>query len=132
MNFVRSFNALGYEVQNQRQDWSAENENGVCLSLWSREADWKQMTMDTREHAGPIEDWAKKPGNKKRIAHAKRALDEFDGWVDIVKIDGVPGEGYGNASPWVPSDRHGLKWRVVWLDPEDSGHLRLEAQEFSG
>jgi hypothetical protein len=126
MQFVEAFNAIDYEVEVPRQDWSAQKTNGICLTLWSKETDWKALVMDTRLHAGPIEGWQHKPGNAKRILHARRALDEFDGWVDVVKIDGDPGEGYGNASPWNPHERMGRHWRITFLD-DVTGHLRLEA-----
>lgn len=125
MQFVEAFNALGYRIENQRQDWSAEKTDGVCLSLWTKETDWKLLTMDTRIHATDIQDWGNRQGNKKRIRHARRALDEFDGWVDVVKIDGVPGVGYGTAAPWIPSERKGYRWRITFLD-DKTGHLRLE------
>ena len=51
-----------------------------------------------------------------------------DGLLDVVKIDGDPGDGYGNASPWLPSDRMGRRWRITYLD-DTSGHLRLEAHK---
>jgi hypothetical protein len=97
------------------------------MSLWKKETDWKALVMDTRVHADPIEKWGRKAGNKRRIEHAQIACDAFDGWVDVVTIDGVPGEGYGNAQPWWPEARQGKRWRVTFLDPE-TGHLRLEAQ----
>jgi hypothetical protein len=128
MQFVEAFEALGYNVENQRQDWSAENDSGICLSLWTKETDWKQLVMDTRVHATGWNSWGLKPGNKKRAIHAKRALDEFDGWVDVVKIDGDPGVGYGVATPWQPEERKGYRWRITHLD-ELTGHLRLEAQK---
>lgn len=127
MKFVEAFNSLGYEVPAQRTDWSAAKTEGVCISLWSKETDWKALVMDTRVHASPIEQWGHKPGNKKRIQHARKALEQFDGWVDVVKIDGIPDESYGVASPWLPAERKGFRWRVTFLDDE-TGHLRLEAQ----
>jgi hypothetical protein len=127
VKFAEAFEALGYEIELPRQDWSAENERGVCLSLWTKETDWKQLVIDTRIHATDLADWGHKSGNKKRIRHARRAYDEFDGWVDVVKIDGTPGIGYGFASPWVPAERQGRRWRVTYLDDE-TGHIRLEAQ----
>ena len=127
MQFVEAFNWLGYQVPVWRTDWSAEKPDGICLSLWTKETDWKQLVMDTRLHADPIEGWGNKPGNKKRILHARRALDEFGGWIDVVKIEGIPGETYGSASPWLPSDRHGRRWRITYLEDE-TGHLRMEAQ----
>ena len=126
MRFVEAFNALGYQVPAWRTDWSAEKPDGICLSLWTKETDWKSLTMDSRVHAGPIQEWGRKPGSKKRIQHALRALSEFDGWIDVVKIDGTPGESYGSASPWLPSERQNRRWRVVYLD-DATGHLKLEA-----
>ena len=126
MQFVEAFNSLSYEVPAQRTDWSAEKDDGICLSLWTKETDWKQLVMDTRIHADPLDRWGHKPGNKKRKLHARRAMDEFDGWVDVVKIDGTPGESYGNASPWLPEDRQARRWRITYLDDE-TGHLRMEA-----
>ena len=37
MQFTEAFERLGYSVEAQRQDWSAENEHGVCISLWRQE-----------------------------------------------------------------------------------------------
>lgn len=128
MQFVEAFHALGYAIENQRQDWSAEKEDGVCITLWTKETDWKTLVMDTRIHATEYADWGHKSGNRKRSLHARRALDEFDGWVDVVKVDGVPGVGYGTASPWEPNQRNAFCWRVTYLD-DASGHLRLEAQQ---
>ena len=127
MQFVEAFNSLGYQVPTWRTDWSAEKADGICLSLWAQETDWKQLVMDTRLHAGALEQWGWKPGNRKRVLHARRALEEFDGWVDVVKIEGVPGEGYGSASPWLPAERRGRRWRITYLE-DDTGHLRMEAQ----
>jgi hypothetical protein len=126
MQFVEAFNALGFSLANQRQDWSAENESGICISLWTKETDWTALVMDTRIHAGDLAIWKHKPGNAKRAKHARRALEEFGGWVDVVKIDGVPGESYGHATPWNPEERKGFQWKVTYLDDE-TGHLRLEA-----
>jgi hypothetical protein len=130
MQFVEAFKALGYELGNQRQDWSSAKADGICLSLWTKETDWAALVMDTRIHAGDHSLWAGKAGNKKRIEHARRALNEFDGWVDVVKIDGDPGVGYGTASPWLVAERKNMRWRLVYLD-DVSGHLRLEAQEWT-
>lgn len=127
MQFVEAFEKLGYKVAAPRTDWSAERDDGICLTLWTKETDWKNLVSDTRVHADDIQDWGSKPGNKKRIRHAIRALKEFGGWIDVVKIDGVPGVGYGNATPWLPSERKNMRWRITFLD-EDVGDIRLEAQ----
>jgi len=62
MKFVEAFNALGYEVENPRQDWSAERDEGVCISLWRREMGTRNglLWMNTRVHADPIENWGRK------------------------------------------------------------------------
>lgn len=127
MQFVEAFNALGYQIENQRQDWSAEKEDGVCLSLWTKETDWKAMVCDSRIHGTKLSNWGHKLGNKKRIRHAQRAIAEFGGWIDVVKIEGEPGVSYGTASPWLAAERKGLLWKITFLDPE-TGHIRLEAQ----
>lgn len=126
MGFEEAFQSLGYKLVSPRNDWSAEREDGVCLTLWTKETDWKALVMDTRIHATKHEDWGHKPGNRKRIQHAARAMREFDGWVNIVKIDGTPGVGYGDANPWKPDERQGRAWKIVYLE-EETGHLRLEA-----
>jgi hypothetical protein len=128
MKFVEAFNAQGYDVPAPRQDWSAEKSDGVCLTLWSKETDWTNLVMDTRVHGGPHEGWVNKPGNRKRTLHARRAINEFGGWVDVVKIDGTPGQSYGSASPWLPQDRKNLRWRITFLD-DLTGHFKIEAQE---
>ena len=53
------------------------------------------------------------------------ASQRFDGWIDVVVVDGVPGEGVDEATPWLPANRQGLRWRVVAFD-EESGHFRAE------
>ena len=126
MQFVQAFKVMGYDIENQRQDWSAEKIDGVCLTLWTKETDWKSLVMDTRVNAQDHAIWGAKFGNKKRIRHARRALDEFGGWVDIVKVDGDPGVSYGNAFPWLPVERMGRRWRITHFE-EPTGHMRLEA-----
>jgi len=128
MLFSEAFAKLGYRLESARQDWSAQSETGVCLTLWSKETDWKSLVMDTRIHAKDLVLWKDKPGNKKRIRHSKHALDAHDGWIDVVKIDGEPGVSYGNATPWTPSERMGKRWRITYLN-ESTGHIRLEAQD---
>ena len=82
MKYSEAFAALGYDLQSVRQDWSAEKSDGVCITIWKRGMDWKTMSSDSRTRARDIEVWGKKSGNKKRKLHARRALDEFDGWID--------------------------------------------------
>lgn len=127
MQFTEAFKTLGYEVVIPRQDWSAERRDGVCMTLWTKEIDWKTLTVDTRVHAGPNEDWRLKPGNTKRIAHLTRALAEFDGRVDVVTVHGEPGHGFGDASPWKADERKGFVWRVLSIDPV-TGHSTARAE----
>lgn len=127
MQYVEAFERLGYSVEVPRQDWSAANEHGVCISLWKKEMGLQDglMWMDTRVHADPIENWAEKSGNRKRIGHLRRALDEFEGRVDVVIVSGQPGVSYGTAQPWVAEGaRAGSYWEVFGLD-EDSGHFEV-------
>ena len=127
MRYQEAFNKLGYSLPNPRQHWSCANESGVCLSLWRTEIDWKNRKFDTREDAGPTESW-NPAGANQRIRDLIAARDRFDGWIDVVIVDGVPGEGVDKATPWVPSEREGLRWRVTAFD-ETSGHFRAEMTE---
>jgi len=127
MQYAEAFAAFGYSLISVRNDWTAEKPDGVCITIWKRELDWKTMSMDSRTHGGPIESWGHKPGNKRRIEHAARALREFDGWVDAILISGKPGASYEDAQPWIPSQKDGMWWRVVCLD-EVTGHIRLQTQ----
>lgn len=130
MQFVEAFERLGYIVEAPRQDWSAEKEDGVCISLWRKEMDARDglLWMDTRTHAGPIDEWQDKSGNRKRIRHLRRALEEFGGHVDVVIVSGDPGVGYGTAQPWVAEGgRSGTFWEVTKLEDE-TGHFEVRLQ----
>jgi hypothetical protein len=127
MQYGEAFAKLGYNLQVPRQDWSAEKEDGICITLWRSEIDWKSLVMDSRIHGGPNEIWAGLPGNPKRIRHANRALAEFGGFVDVIVVDGIPGNGVTKATPWQPSERKGLQWTITFLD-DLTGHIRLEAK----
>jgi hypothetical protein len=125
MQFTEAFERLGYSLDVPRQDWSAENDQGVCISLWKKEMGVRngRLWMNTRVHADPVEGWTDKPGNRKRIRHLRRAIDEFEGRVDVVIVSGKPGEGYGSAQPWLAEGaRAGTHWRVGELD-DDTGHF---------
>lgn len=127
MQFVEAFEQLGYGVEVPRQDWSAENEHGVCISLWKKEMGSRGglLWMNTHVHADPIENWGHKPGNIKRISHLRRALEEFGGRVDVVIVSGDPGVSYGTAQPWLAEGgRAGTYWQVTELD-DDSGHFEV-------
>lgn len=125
MQFVEAFERLGYSVEAQRQDWSAENERGVCISLWQKEMGVRDglLWMNTRVHADPLDGWKDKPGNRKRIRHLKRALDEFGGRVEVVIVSGKPGVSYGTAQPWIAEGaRAGTHWTISDFD-EGTGHF---------
>jgi hypothetical protein len=123
MNFTNAFAVLGYDLTSPRTDWSAERDDGVCFSLWSREIKWGkgEGSFDTRRDAMPIETWNTKPGFKKRVRHMQRAVDEFGGRIDVILVSGEPGMGYEDAHPWKPEVRKGA-WFVEWFEPE-TGHF---------
>jgi hypothetical protein len=129
MQFAEAFNKLGYKLTFPRTDWSAETATGVCISLWRSEIDWKALSFDTRVSAGVPATW-NPAGNNKRKRHLAVALERFAGWVDVVVVDGVPGEGVSNATPWNQRDRKGLRWRVLSLD-EEVGHFAVQALPFT-
>ena len=127
MQFVEAFRGLGYKIQAQRQDWSAEKEDGICISLWRKEMGMRDglLWMNTHVHADPIEKWGQKPGNVKRIRHLRRALEEFGGRVDVVIVSGEPGISYGTAQPWVADGgRAGTYWQVTDFD-DATGHFEV-------
>ena len=97
MNFSSAFGALGYELKAPRTDWSAENANGVCLSLWAKEITFHgaSCSFDTREKANPIETWNWKPGFRRRQQHLQQAFDR-GGRIDVVTVSGTP----GGSFPW--------------------------------
>jgi hypothetical protein len=121
MRYAQAFKKLGYDIRNPRQHWSCSSNHGVCLSLWRKEIDWKNHKFDTREDAGPTETW-NPAGANQRIRDLIVARDDFDGWIDVVVVDGTPGAGVDEATPW---QREGLRWRVVAFD-EPTGHFRAE------
>ena len=130
MKFTEAFKSLGYNLEVPRQDWSAESEHGVCITIWKQEmrtrngAPW----FDSKSHGGPLEEWIKKPGNTKRKRHLSKALLNSAAAVDVVILDGTPGEGYGDAHPWVSAQR-GASWYVTSFEP-DTGHFSVEAKPF--
>lgn len=127
MQFVEAFERLGYKLDGPRQDWSAEKTDGVCISLWKREMGTRDglLWMDTRVHADSPENWQDKPGNRKRIRHLRRAIDDFAGRVDVVIVSGVPGESYGTAQPWLPEGGRARSfWAITYLE-EATGHFEV-------
>ena len=124
MNYTQAFKNLGYTLVAPRTDWSAENEKGVCISIWAAEIKFKdgRPWLDTKVHCGPHEIWKDLPGNKKRVAHLARAVDELSGVIDVVIVQGTPGLGVKDADPWIPTSRKGMHWRVTSFDPS-TGHF---------
>jgi hypothetical protein len=88
---------------------------------------WDELSYDTRLHKSSVDIWSGKSGNRKRIVHAQRALNDFEGWIDAILISGEPGVSYEDAQLWIPSEKGGKRWRVVFLD-QAICHIRLEAQ----
>lgn len=127
MKFSEAFARLGYKLDLPRQDWSAENGRGVCISLWRTEIDWASLSIDTRVNCGPVSSWSP-AGSNKRKRHLQKAVSEHDGWLDVVIVDGVPGQGVTKATPWLPQDRRNLRWRLVSFDPV-IGHFSARATE---
>jgi len=127
MQYVEAFEHLGYSLEAPRQDWTAENDQGVCISLWKLEMGARDglLWMNTHVHADALEVWQNKPGNRKRIRHLRRALDEFGGRVDVVIVSGKPGISYGTAQPWIAEcKRAGTYWEVTELE-DDTGHFEV-------
>lgn len=132
MLFTEAFRALGYEVAAPRSDWSAERENGVCLSLWAREIKFAKTgcSFHTEQDAQPIVTWSYKPGFTRRLRHLSRAVTEFDGEIDVVLVSGTPGGGYEDAYPWRPEERKAA-WFVTTFDP-GTGHFFAQTRPVGG
>jgi len=113
-----------------RSDWTAEKDDGVCITLWKEEIAFKEghPWIDTKVHCQPIEIWGDKQGNKKRIQHLKKAMSDFDGFVDLIIVEGIPGEGVEKANPWLPDNRKGYRWQVTEFD-ESTGHFEAKIVE---
>jgi hypothetical protein len=57
--------------------------------------------------------------------HLRRALDEFEGRVDVVIVSGTPGVSYGTAQPWIPEGgRFGTYWQVIDFEGQ-TGHFEV-------
>jgi hypothetical protein len=125
MRYAEAFAALGYKLAFPRQDWSSENDTGVCISIWRVEIKMRDglPSMDSRVDAGPIELWGTAPGNAKRRQHLRAAIDKFAGRVDVVIVEGIPGQGVKDANPWFVPGRKGA-WHLTYFNPE-SGHFAV-------
>jgi hypothetical protein len=130
MQYAEAFAALGYQLPAPRTDWTAAGEHGICISLWQKliqEDGHVYPWYDSKLHAPDPSTWKDKPGNCKRIDHIRTALTRYGGLVDVVIVNGVPGESYKDAHPWVPEKRRGFVWRVTEFDDDDVGHFRAKA-----
>ena len=129
MKFTEAFESLGYNVESPRQDWSAVSEHGVCITIWQKEMAWDHGVpyLDSRIHGNPHQEWAAKPGNHKRIRHLSQAMQNFNGKVDVVIVNGTPGQSYEDAHPWVASERKAY-WQIEFFDPE-TGHFVARAKK---
>ncbi|MFZ1682114.1 MAG: hypothetical protein WAT70_13930 [Rhizobiaceae bacterium] len=126
MNYSAAFESLGYALANVRQDWSAAGSDGICISIWIRELgrDRKRPYLDLWELHPEGGTFEAKSGHRKRTAHLERAVAEHGGFVDVVLVDGVPGESYGDAQPW-DAQKRGGKWFISKFDPAN-GYFRAE------
>jgi len=90
--------------------------------------DGDTQVYDTRVGAEDIKKWGNKAGANRRLEHLKFAMDRFDGWVDVVVRKGGPKDDNALSYAWVPEERKGAKWRVVFFEP-DTGHFRAELKQ---
>jgi hypothetical protein len=129
MKFTEAFEKLGYKVDAPRTDWSAENDGGVCITIWGSEmkSEKNWAWFDTKLHAGSLDLWRNLPGNRKRIRHLQRVVDGLTGAIDVVIVKGTPGEGVDDAHPWIPRERGGKKWYITDFDP-DTGHFAASTE----
>jgi hypothetical protein len=127
VQYSEAFGRLGYKLTSPRQDWTAEKDDGVCVTIWQSEMPHEtgRPWLDTRIHCEPIEGWGHTIGNKKRIKHISRAVEEFNGNIDVVIVRGTPGSGVDDAFPWLPENRKGYCWRIADFEPL-TGHFRAE------
>ena len=119
MQYAESFKKLGYDLVSPRQDWSAENSDGVCISIWREELDkhslLPRLDLWTLHPDPAAATWRSKPGHEKRTRHLARALSEFDRRVDVVLVSGIPGQSYRDADPWLVAKRGGW-WSISNFD----------------
>ena len=130
MQYVEAFNKLGYSVEAPRSDWSAQNDEGVCITIWQKE----RMVKDGLPYLDMWElhpnggEWMQKPGHQKRTLHLQNAVTNYDGRIDVIFVTGEPGESYKSANPWLTSER-GFGWIISKFDQE-SGYFRAEIDKF--
>lgn len=129
MKFTEAFQKLGYKVDAPRQDWSAEKEGGVCITIWASEIKFEKdrAWFDSKLHAGPFDVWKNLPGNRKRIGHLQHVVDNLGGAIDVVVVKGTPGEGVDDAHPWIPEERKGKRWYIINFE-RDTGHYAASTE----
>ena len=129
MNKSEAFRKLGYDIGNPMNQWSAENEEGVCISLWQKEMVFTdgRSWIDTRLHAGPAEEWSAVGANL-RAKHLKAAIEKFRGHVDVVVLYGEVGK-VKNCEPWFPPKSHPNHGWIVTDFDVDTGHFVAEMAE---
>ena len=122
LGYVELFLKLGYDVPLPRSDVSAERAGGIALAIFRDELHPKPLAFDTRS----VPDWESKrmhlPGNTKRIGHIEKALELFDGHVDVVLVDKSANGDSDGAEPWQRPKSH---WKITYFDPA-TGHHRVE------
>jgi hypothetical protein len=128
MRYAEAFKKLGYRLGNPQNEWSAANENGVCISLWRDTLIKKSpLHLDTDEAWPDGEPAADSIGFKKRTKHIETACAKFDGFVDVVLRDGAYEGQHGVSEPW-DWKRRGGRWKITQFDPSN-GEFRAEVVE---
>ncbi|WP_141101902.1 hypothetical protein [Oceanicola sp. 22II-s10i] len=129
MNYGAAFNELGYCLVNNRRDWSAASDSGVCLALFTqlKGVENKRPYIDYWEAFPSLDDaeyWIGQSGNSLRKQHIMEAIQRFERRIDVVLCDGDPQKGFGNAEPWQVERRKGF-WAITRFDPS-TGYFRAE------
>ncbi len=141
MQFVESFTKLGYVLKNNYA-WSAENETGVCITIWQDEIE-RIKSGDTTiprinlwelhkrwELLGKEPPFKKQDSHKNRIPHLQKAMNCFGGRVDVIILEakkpipksGETGRKVKNDTPW---ERKGGFWKITKFCPE-TGYFSAE------
>lgn len=118
MRYTAAFNSLGYEIRSPRNQVSSEKTDGVAISVRREEHMTHapqsniRKSFDTREVPGWEQLRMHLPGNNWRKNHLQKAIDEFDGRVDVILWDGKRAEVAG-------------RWTIAYFDAQ-TGHHRVE------
>lgn len=126
MKYAEAFRSLGYSLTNIRQDWTAINDTGVCVTMWTEEIKTKNklLYLDLWE-LHPIKGgFETKSGHTKRTSHLIYALENFQGFVDAILVRGKVGVSYEDADPWDIEKRKG-RWFISKFCP-DTGYFRAD------